>query len=142
MPSDKAYYIEQEQNALFPGLFTAFNPLSNGWAVNTGLGWSGAWVRYFPQSNMVFITAMMTTGTTTDGTQIGTIPATDSAGNNLRPNQIVTVPLATDQLRIATGSNNEGSRLHIGSGGAITCFGVAAGATVAEVSGWYPLDAM
>jgi hypothetical protein len=151
MPSDKTYALEQmlygangggAGAGLYPGLFTAFNPLSNGWAVNTGLGWSGAWVRYFPLFNMVFMVAMMTTGTTTDGTQIATIPATDSQGYNLRPAQIVPIPLATDVQRIATGSNNEGARLHLGSGGALTCFGVAAAATVAEVSGWYPLDPM
>jgi hypothetical protein len=45
-------------------------------------------------------------------------------------------------LRINTGSNDIGSRLHLGSGGALTVFGVAAAATVAEVSGWYPLAAM
>lgn len=140
--SEKAYYLDQALAAAWRGPLTAFNPLSNGWAVNTGLGWSGAWVCYCPILRMVFMSAMMTCGTTTDGTQIGTVPATDANGNPLRPAQIVTVNLAVDSQRIAAGSNNEGARLHLGSGGALTCFGVSAAATVAEVSGWYHVDAM
>jgi hypothetical protein len=140
--SEKAYYVDQALAGAWPGPLTAFNPLSNGWAVNTSLGWTGAWVRYYPVLRLVFMSAMMTVGTSTDGTQIATVPATDANNNPLRPSQIVTVNLATDQQRIATGSNNEGARLHLGSGGALTCFGVAAAATVAEVSGWYHLDPM
>jgi hypothetical protein len=140
---DKVYDLEQRLNSFFPGPWTAFNPLSASWAVNTGLGWSGAWVRAYPRLGLVFMAALMTVGTSTDTTQIATIPAFDSAGNSLRPAQIVPIPLGTDLLRIpATGVNQEGPRLHLGSGGALTVFGVAGTATVAEVAGWYPVVAM
>jgi len=147
--SEKAYWLDQLINGpgggssvtgLYPGPLTAFNPLSNGWAVNTGIGVSGVWVRYYPLLRAVFMSAMMTCGTTTDGTQIATVPATDSAGNPLRPSQIVTVNLSTDSQRIAAGSNNEGARCHLGSGGSLTVFGVSASATVGEISAWYHVD--
>jgi hypothetical protein len=140
---EKVYDLEQRLNAFFPGPWKTFNPLQNSWAVNTSLGWSGAWVRAYPRLGLVMMAAMMTVGTATDGTQIATIPATDTVGNNLRPNQIVPIPVGTDLQRLpATGNNNEGPRLHLGSGGALTVFGIAASATVAEVAGWYPLAPM
>jgi hypothetical protein len=114
--------------------------LANGWGVRSG--YTGAWARWCP-GNSAMISLSLNRGTATDGTVIGTIPATDSAGNGLRPQQAMTVPVYSDELQIVTGSNNQGARVLVNSNGTVQCYGVAsASAFIAVGGGWYSLDSM
>jgi hypothetical protein len=145
--SDKAYAVEQRLDtlrgvggALAFGPWTQFNPLSNSWAVQAPF--TKAWIRYAP-GNCIQFSFLMTPGTTTDGTVVGTVQAADALGNGLRPAQEIDFPVSTDRLRIpATGTNQEGPRFHYVASGDITCFGIAASATSVGVAIMLPLDAM
>jgi hypothetical protein len=151
MTSEKAYSVEARLDALLAdtsgalfGPWTDISPLSNGWAVQSPF--TGAWVRAAP-GNMAIISFRLNcaSATKTNGTTVGTIPATDADGNNLRPAQAVVFPVATDSSALSVSPNDEGARFTIASTGVITCNGFAAGAscTVGHNSGhWYPLDAM
>lgn len=148
MTSDKSYSVEQRLNALLtpgsltslvPGPWTAFNPLSNLWAVQSPF--TGAWCRWVP-GNGLQLSFIMTPGTDADNTVVGNIPSSDSAGNGLRPAQEVDFPVASDELRINTGSNNDGARFHLLATGNMTCFGIATAATTVAAQVIVALDAM
>jgi hypothetical protein len=146
MTSEKAYQLEARIDRLYtdPGVlygpWTAFNPLSNSWSVKAP--YTAAWVRAAP-GNMGMISLYISAGTQTDGTTVGTIPAADADGNNLRPAQGVRIPVETDSQRIQAGSNNEGAVLVLDTAGNLKCYGIANAATEIGVAcGLYPLDAM
>jgi hypothetical protein len=107
------------------GGWTAFNPLSNGWAV--AAAGPGAQVRNLPSpAQSMQLSATMTPGTTADGTTVATLPAA------FRPVSTHTFPVTCDQLRvIAAGppTTTEGARFSINSSGVMSCFGIAAAAT-------------
>ena len=143
MTSDKAYAVEQGLAALTPGPWTAFNPLSNLWAVLPP--YTGAWVRYIPLLNSVQFSLLASVGTAADGTFIGTIPAADSAGNPLLAAQEIDIPALTDQIRaLTTGppTTSEGAGFRIFASGNVSCYGFAANAARAGANAIYPLDPM
>lgn len=148
MTSDKAYDVERRLNnlipLLFPGPYTAFTPLANGWAL--GGGW--AKVRWFP-GNLVFVTCLAATaGTAVDGTQFATIPASDANGNGLRPAQQVILTQGINIIRVGTlapdtvTSNPSGVYVSITAAGNVFIHGVAAAASFLAIHGWYPTDTM
>lgn len=147
MTSDKSYTNEQRLNSLIStggaalyGPWTAFNPLQNSWAVQSP--YTGAWCRRAP-GNTLQISATMTPGTATDGTQIATIPSTDANGSNLRPSQQVVGAMTTDVIRIpGAGTNQEGVYFSLTSAGNMFCHGVAGSATTASINVSVPLDSM
>jgi hypothetical protein len=117
------------------GPWTQFNPLSNSWAVASP--YTAAWVRQlnYPP-NCVQITAKMTPGTVTDGTLVGTLPS------GFRPNTTQIIPVATDILKIPSGSNNEASHFFINSSGQVTCNGIGLTATYVGVNAIFPMDSL
>jgi hypothetical protein len=144
--SEKLYDLAQRFDSLIrdgTGLFgpwTQWNPLSNGWSVDSP--YDAAWVRAGP-GNMAVLSFRAAKGTADDGTVIGTIPSVDVAGNDLRPAQDVSVPCVTDQMRMDAQSHTISCRVNITSSGQVKIYGVADGATWAGTAGgWYPLDAM
>ena len=114
------------------GAWTAFNPLSNTWAVRAP--YTSAWVRKlnFPP-NCVQISATITTGTSagniTDGTVIGNVPA------GFRPSTTQTLPLVT-ATNIGIGYVN------IASSGNVTCNNVSVQSAFASLTGIYSLDSL
>jgi hypothetical protein len=114
------------------GPWTAFNPLSNTWAVRAP--YTSAWVRKlnFPP-NCVQISATMTTGTSApniaDGTVIGVIPA------GFRPATAQVLPLSV-------GANFGQAWVNIAAGGNMTCNAVGVQNALANVNGIYPLDSL
>jgi hypothetical protein len=150
--SDKAYDVERRLNRLIPLLFpvpvpgpyTVFTPFANGWG--SGGGW--AKVRWFP-GNVIFVTMLAgTVGTSTDGTQIATIPATDANGNTLRPAQQVILAASTNVIRTGTVApdpatgNASGVFVSVTSAGSMFCHGVAGAATFLAIHAWFPTDTM
>jgi len=130
--------LVSDSGGILFGPWTAWNPLSNSWAVKSP--YTGAWVRRAP-GNTCQISALMTPGTDTDLTTVGTIPSSDSDGNTLRPLTTQDVPLTVDQLR-QSGTPFEGASLRILTDGTVQCFGVAGAATRAAVNAFYCLDSM
>ena len=137
MPSDKSAAVEFRLDDLTPGSWTAFSPLNAGWSVSAG--WNGAYVRYIPLHEQgEFSFDIATNGTqVADGYVIGTIPATDAAGNGLLPQTTVSVPVTTDRLQSTTPRSPE-VRVH--PNGTVWMYGISSSATVVRCSGRYSLD--
>lgn len=117
--------------------WTAFNPLSNLWAV--AAGYTNAVVRLIASPrNCIEFDALLTVGTAADGTIVATLPA------KYRPSQTKTFPVTVDVLRvIAAGppTTTEGARFSLDSSGNLRCFGIAAAATQVSLTGCIiPLD--
>jgi hypothetical protein len=141
-----AFYVAGQGPAMLEGTgtlipplasWTAFNPLSNGWAV--GGSYTSAVVRLVasPRNCIQFDAEFdCASATTTDGTLVATLPA------QFRPAQAKTIVGWTDVQRVSSGSNNEGVRFSLDTGGALRCYGIAGAATIAGISGeLVPLDA-
>jgi hypothetical protein len=142
MASEKAYAAIQAIQAMQPGPQTAWNPLNPGWSVLPP--YTAAWVTFDPLTNRVQFDLLAnikgaSAGQVTDGYQIGTIPAQDSAGNGLLPQQTVTVNMFTDALQSTTPGS---PRLKVAPNGAVTTFGISTAGTVAGCCLSYPLNAM
>ena len=140
MTSDKSYASEQRLDALAPGPWTAFNPLSAGWSVLAPF--TGAWARYEPATNTVRISASMATDGThaSDAYVIGTLPAQDADGNPLQPAQVMIVDCTTDVLQ--TGATPRSPALHIQANGPVLIYGVASASRRLDCCGSFSLDAM
>lgn len=122
----------------FPaGLRVATSPqtmpaMTNGWSV-------GGHATYLldPLGNLVVSWKDLVPGTDTDGTVIwasGSLPAGYTPSNDRR------IACYTDQARINSVSNYaEGAALNINVDGSVTCFGIAAGATRADLFAVIPL---
>jgi hypothetical protein len=109
-----------------------FTP-GNSWAAS--VSGPGTLYRLTVQDEVQISAGLNCTGATVaDGTVVATLPT------GYRPATVHTFPVACDQLRIASGSNNEGARFALNTSGQLLCFGIAAAATAVGIEVKVPLD--
>lgn len=142
MASEKSYANEQAIAGLQPGPLTAFNPLNPGWSVLPP--YTGAWAQFDPLTNRVQIDMLAsitgaTSGQVADGYQIATMPAADANGNNLLPQQTVTVNMFTDRIQSTTPGS---PRLKVQPNGTILIFGISTSGTLAGCCLSYSLNGL
>ncbi len=143
MASEKSFLNEQRIALLRPGPLVKFNPLNPGWSVLAPF--TGAWAEYHPLTGRVYITASMATDGThaSDNYEIAKLPQYDGDprfppnGNLLWPAQGAVLHLDTNVMQ--TGSTPRTPALHIGPGGSMTTFGIAAATTRADCYASYPV---
>jgi hypothetical protein len=126
--SDKSNAAAQDIDALTPGQWIWFTPLSTGWGPGAN-GWALA--RYCPADNSVEIVMDISrTGTNSahavDGYQIATMPAADADGNQLRPVQTMSIACTTDFLQTSTPGS---PRIRVAPDGTMKIYGVSSSST-------------